>query len=76
VISGSETLENHIAIKDQSCRLIQGRAENPTLTIDSPSDIWLKVCTGQMDPKAAYFEGKYKVDGDMELLMKMGVLFG
>jgi len=45
------------------------------MTIHSPAQVWIDVCTGKQDGAAAYMSGKYRVTGDTTLLMRFGSLF-
>lgn len=54
----------------------EGFCKTPDLTIDTPFDTWMDIMTGKADGPALFAEGKYTVAGDLELLMKMGALFG
>jgi putative sterol carrier protein len=48
----------------------------PTLTIKTPSEVWLAVANKEIDGQQAFMEGKYTAQGDMGLLMRMRSLFG
>ena len=48
----------------------------PDLTITAPADIWLKMARGEINRAQALMDGRYKVEGDMDLLIKMGEIFG
>jgi putative sterol carrier protein len=50
--------------------------DSPTLTIKTPSEIWLAIANKEMDGQQAFMEGKYVANGDMNLLMRMRSLFG
>lgn len=50
-------------------------ADGPGVTIRSPADVWLAVSRGEIDGRQAFMTGKYKVEGDLSLLMKLGALF-
>lgn len=54
----------------------EGICENPDLTIDTPFDLWMDIMTGKADGQQMFMAQKYTVEGDIELLMKMGKLFG
>jgi len=64
-----------LSIADGQCRVRDGEVSNPTLAIISPADIWLKVTRGEINRPKALMDGLFKVEGDMNLLMKMGELF-
>lgn len=63
-------------IKDDRCKLIEGRAEDPNLIIKTPFDIWLDISNGKLDGTQGLMDGKYKVEGDLNILIKLGDLFG
>jgi multimeric flavodoxin WrbA/putative sterol carrier protein len=53
-----------------------GSIENPDLTIDTPFEVWMDILTRKADGAQMLMEGKYKVEGDTDLLLKMSGLFG
>lgn len=53
-----------------------GQADKPSLTIDTPFDLWMDIVTGKADGQSLFMAEKYKVNGDMELLMRFDRLFG
>jgi putative sterol carrier protein len=54
----------------------EGRSSNPDITIQAPFDVWMDIMTGKADGQEMFFQEKYTVEGDLELMMKMGELFG
>jgi len=38
--------------------------------------MWMDIMTGKADGQELFMEEKYSVEGDLELLLKMGELFG
>jgi len=54
----------------------EGVLEDATLTIHTPFDLWMDILTGKADGEKMFTEEKYTVEGDLELLMQMGELFG
>jgi len=42
----------------------------------APFDLWLDIVAGQVDGATAFMEGKYKIEGDLNLLIHMGEWFG
>jgi multimeric flavodoxin WrbA/putative sterol carrier protein len=54
----------------------EGRSSNPDITIQAPFDVWMDIMTGKVDGQEMFFQEKYTVEGDLELMMKMGELFG
>ena len=53
-----------------------GAAENPSLTIETPFNVWMDIMTGKADGQKMFMEQKYRVHGDLSLLMRMNQLFG
>ncbi|MGA3086004.1 MAG: NAD(P)H-dependent oxidoreductase [Thermodesulfobacteriota bacterium] len=53
-----------------------GEAENPEVTIESPFEIWMDILTGKADGQQMFIEQKYKVTGDLSLLLRLNQLFG
>lgn len=75
-VSGKQNGNWFLLIKDGKCILNEGRTASPTLTIRTPSEIWLAIANKEMDGQQAFMEGKYTAQGDMGLLMRMKSLFG
>jgi multimeric flavodoxin WrbA/putative sterol carrier protein len=75
-ISGAETLTGHLNIADGHCVFVEGSHPKPDVIIKSPADVWLAISKGELNGQTAFMVGKYKVEGDLRLLMKLGSLFG
>jgi putative sterol carrier protein len=65
----------YIAISGGTCTAYAGIHANPNATIRTPADVWLKISRGEMNGATAFMTGKYKVTGNLQLLMKMEKLF-
>lgn len=50
--------------------------EKPGVVIKSPADVWLGISRGEVDGQGAFMSGRYKVEGNIALLMKLKGLFG
>jgi putative sterol carrier protein len=74
-ISGEGGGKMVLAIADGRCTFREGEANSPRLTIRSPGEIWLKIARGEINRPKALMDGLYRVEGDMNLLLKMGDLF-
>jgi multimeric flavodoxin WrbA/putative sterol carrier protein len=74
-ISGEETFNMFLSIADGKCSVHDGEAKLPVLTILAPADIWMKMARGEINRQKAFMDGLFKIEGDMDLLMKMGELF-
>ena len=75
-IDGTEKFTAHLNISDGTCVYAEGAHPKPDVTIKSPADVWLAISKGEMNGQAAFMSGKYKVEGDMGLLLKLGKMFG
>ena len=64
-----------LSIADGKCEFSAGTTPDPTLTISTPADVWLKIARKEMSGTIALWAGKYKVQGQMGLLLKMDKLF-
>lgn len=66
----------HLNIADGRCAFREGGHDSPDLTITTPWSVWQEVSDGRLDGQQAVMEGKYKVNGDLALLMRFKELFG
>ncbi|MBU2498762.1 MAG: NAD(P)H-dependent oxidoreductase [Proteobacteria bacterium] len=66
----------HFRIEKGKITAIMGPGENPTLTIDTPFEVWMDIMTGKADGQQMFMQQNYKVAGDFSLLLRMNQLFG
>ncbi len=74
-ITDEDPGDYYLTIADGICTAYEGTHPDPNATIRTPADVWLKISRGQMNGAAAFMTGKYKVTGNLQLLMKMEKLF-
>ena len=78
-VSSSNSLKTggdyYLNIADGKCEFSFGTIPNPMLIIHTPSEIWLSISRGELDGQAALMQGKYTVDGDFNLLLKLDEMF-
>jgi putative sterol carrier protein len=74
-VSGEETGSYYLHIDKATCSFLEGEANSPSLTIHTPSDIWLAVSRGEVDGQAALMQGEYAVEGDFSLLLELNNMF-
>ena len=74
-VSGPEPGVYHLSIADGECLFHEGLADSPTLTIKTPSDVWIKISNGDLSGQTALMEGLYTAKGDLSLLLKLDSLF-
>jgi putative sterol carrier protein len=75
-ISGEKGGKWVISIAGGRCEVRRGEALSPTVTIESPGDVWVKISRGEIDRPKALMEGLYRIKGDMSVLTRMPQLFG
>lgn len=74
-VSGSESFTAHLKIAEGICTYHSGLAAKPDVTVKTPADVWLAVSKGEMDGPQAFMSGKYTVEGDISLLMRLRSIF-
>ncbi|HYA13969.1 MAG TPA: SCP2 sterol-binding domain-containing protein [Syntrophales bacterium] len=74
-VTGKQPGNWFVTIDEGKCTLTEGEHKEPTLTIKTPSEIWVAIANKEIDSQKAFMEGKYSVEGDMVLMMKMKNLF-
>ena len=74
-VSDPESGVYHLRIAGGECTFHTGPAAAPTLTIATPSDVWLRVSRGELSGQDALMRRLYTADGDLSLLLKMNSLF-
>ena len=73
--SGSEPGDWYAELQDGKVNVQQGTHPNPKMTLSADSDDYIKLFTGQLDPMQAFMAGKLKLQGDLNLAMKMTQFF-
>jgi putative sterol carrier protein len=74
-IGGDQGGSWHAVIKDGTCAVTEGAADNPNLTLAMATQDWLDMIAGKLSGQMAFMSGKLKLKGDMGLAMKVGSLF-
>jgi len=74
-ITGDQGGTWNAVIKDGACKVSEGAASNPNLTLTMSSQDWLDMTGGKLSGQMAFMSGKLKLKGDMGLAMKVGSLF-
>lgn len=69
--SGEEPGNYQVKVADGAIDVAEGTADNPTVTINSPSDVWLKIMRRELDGATAFMSGQFTFTGDMGVLMQM-----
>jgi len=74
-VSGSEPGVYHLRIAGGECTFHVGSAEAPTLTVATPSEVWLQISRGEVSGQEALMKGMYSASGDLSLLLRLDDLF-
>ena len=74
-VTGEEPGTYYLHIENRVCTFREGESHAPTMTIRTPSEVWLAVSRGELDGQMAFMQQQYTVEGDFGLLMKMSQLF-
>jgi putative sterol carrier protein len=74
-LSGEGGGDMFLSIADKQCAAHEGQSSSPALTIIAPADVWLKIASGEIDRPKAFMNGQFTIEGDAELLMRLGDLF-
>ena len=74
-ISGEEDFTAHLKICKGTCTYHAGPADHPNVIVKTPADVWLAISKGELDGQQAFMSGRYQVEGDLSLLMKLRSLF-
>jgi len=75
-VTGEQPGQWFLDIDNGTCTFNEGRHTSPALTIKTPSEVWLAISNKELDGREALMQGRYAVGGDINLLMRMGSLFG
>lgn len=68
IVTGEEEFQGYLEIHE-------GIAEDPTVAVITPADVWLKVSRGEMSGTWAFMTRKYKEKGNWRILSKFNKLF-
>jgi putative sterol carrier protein len=74
--TGAEEGKYTVKVADGKCTVEEGETDSATVTINSPSDVWLKISRRELDGATAFMSGQFTFTGDMGVLMQMGGWFG
>ena len=74
-LQGVESGDYALRIADQKISVDPGLVENPRLTLSANENDFRKIFSGELDPTAAFFQGRIQVQGDMGFAMKLSGLF-
>ncbi len=73
--TGAEPGDWYTSIKDGTCTVAQGNAENPRMTVTADSQDYKDVILGKTNAMQAFMMGKLKLAGDLNMAMKLPTMF-
>ncbi|MDY7079209.1 MAG: NAD(P)H-dependent oxidoreductase [Chloroflexota bacterium] len=74
-VSGEEPGQYYLRTAEGKCAAFEGTHPQPSLIIHTPSEVWLRISSGELDGAQAMMSGQYSVEGDLGLLMRFNQLF-
>jgi putative sterol carrier protein len=74
-MTGPEPGDYYLEVKEGNCTATEGEHASPSVTINAPSDVWLKIMRRELDATTAFMSGQFTFTGDMGTLMQMGSWF-
>ena len=74
-LTGEEGGDYIIAIKDGKCKVTEGKAESPVVTVTADGRDFGDVLLGRANGMQYFMTGKIRLAGDLNLAMKLTSLF-
>ena len=74
-LTGEEAGDYIIQIKDGVCKVSEGNAENPAMTLTADGRDFADVLLGKANGMQYFMTGKLKLSGDLNLAMKLTSFF-
>jgi len=64
-----------VVIKDQTCKVIEGKVDKPTVTLEVADKDWVDLTLGKTDAQTLLAAGRGSVRGEIAMAMKWGEIF-
>jgi len=74
-LSGEDGGRWTVSIRDGQVSFEDGRSASPTLTLEAVAEHLKALGKGELNPMAAFMQGRLKVKGDMSTAMQLQKLF-
>jgi putative sterol carrier protein len=74
-LSGPDGGDWFITVADQNCQVDTGIADKADVTVGMDADDFVKMVEGDLQPVVAFMQGRIKLQGNMDLAMKVQELF-
>ena len=70
-LTGRDPGQWTVVVCDGTCRVMQGRPIEPTVTFRTDSDTWLAIARGEKSGREAFRNGECRVSGDGALMTRL-----
>ncbi len=74
-LTGDDGGDWYITVVNQTCSVAEGSAPSPKVTVRMDADDFVKMVNGELQPVVAFMQGKVRLEGDMNLAIKVQELF-
>jgi putative sterol carrier protein len=74
-LSGEGGNDWAVTVADGTCTVVEGKADKPSITIGMAADDFVKMVDGELQPVTAFMQGNIKLQGDMNLAIKLQEVF-
>ncbi len=74
-LDGDDGGQYYLVIEDQTLDIHEGTHDDPTVTIRTTVERWLKVNRGEASPMTMMMMGQLKVDGSLSMATKFQSMF-
>ncbi len=74
-IKGEQGGQWTVDIRDGAINVEEGAPESPDVTVEAAAKDLVALFQGELNPMAAFMQGRLKVKGDMSIAMQMQKLF-
>ncbi len=74
-LSGNEGGQYQLHIADQTCRITRGAHPSPDVTLKMAGEDCVAILEGRLNGVSAYLSGRLKMEGDLELAMRLAAFF-
>ena len=71
VFSGEVMASCYFVVENAKVDAKEGQNESPDIIIETPFEIWMDIMTGKADGQQMFLEQKYKVNGDLALMIQL-----
>jgi putative sterol carrier protein len=64
-----------VSISDGACAVVEEEADEPNIIIGMAADDFIEMIEGELQPVVAFMQGKIKLQGDMNLALRLQEVF-